>query len=842
MPSQDMTAPVPINQLIKDRFSVFNVDREKRPVNKTGLGVANWQRMSYDELCAIHNLDSLMWGIRLGEHENGRKIMSLDFDCCGAPILIKSCEDGPAKKQRMGCPKTTERKETYLKGAPEDGVYTSSTEGNMNVLIDYTKSPKICALVKTLGKTKMNLASLEVLFSGNQVIPPTATKSKITAKLGPPRKFKNGKCFVEIVDDDFVCKYVEELFAEIAAPAVASPAKKAKGQEAPSPPPTNLTTLREGLAEVPQVVDKWLDLLTNVIRNEKVGGVKVITHAQWFQICGILKTNEYPKEVWLDYSRQISQTNTASKTWNAVNVVATPMSIYGLINIAKKVNLEGYNAWANKHNQFIPLETLERGENDVAQFMKPRLAPIMVFSQNKWFIFEEPTGLWRQIKNPAAIAISHTQRLIDESRGILLIRKSKETDEAALKKLTDIDGAYHFQYTRLTTAAYSSQLIKLLGYHLYDGNFLARLDNSQYRICYKNGVLDLRTLQFQRGIQAHDYMSKPIPFDWEPAAQADQDAVERELLKICNNNRKHLDYYLSFLGYAMTGDSDKMQKFWVLRGQKACNGKSVVFDALTKMAPNYVMKLESNILEREYGSRHKEQATWRGARLAWVNELSKKKQDETILKEIADGISMRYKVMYGEMDTMPITFKLAIVTNNTVQFDDDEGVKRRITYMQMDSEFVEGLAEDDYAACRFKKDFGFGELLQTKYKHALLALIFQYSQRFAESKVLEEYPPEWAEETKASVTDNNKFADFFYDHFEVAEGASVSKADFERCLQDFKGHIIVKDELKKLRFSWRYASQERRTGATAIRGYYYGFRLIPADPMFEDNDGVVEEA
>ena len=52
-----MTAPVPINQLIKDRFSVFNVDREKRPVNKTGLGVANWQRMSYDELCAIHNLD-----------------------------------------------------------------------------------------------------------------------------------------------------------------------------------------------------------------------------------------------------------------------------------------------------------------------------------------------------------------------------------------------------------------------------------------------------------------------------------------------------------------------------------------------------------------------------------------------------------------------------------------------------------------------------------------------------------------------------------------------------------------------------------------------------------------
>ena len=78
------------------------------------------------------------------------------------------------------------------------------------------------------------------------------------------------------------------------------------------------------------------------------------------------------------------------------------------------------------------------------------------------------------------------------------------------------------------------------------------------------------------------------------------------MLKIANNNPEHLEYELSALGYTFTGDSKREQLFWNVRGQKASNGKSVIWDALRDIAPNYVSKLQSNIFEKLYGSRHKE--------------------------------------------------------------------------------------------------------------------------------------------------------------------------------------------------------------------------------------------
>eukprot|EP01035_Chromulina_nebulosa_P047174 gene47174-63932_t len=53
--------------------------------------------------------------------------------------------------------------------------------------------------------------------------------------------------------------------------------------------------------------------------------------------------------------------------------------------------------------------------------------------------------------------------------------------------------------------------------------------------------------------------------------------------------------------------------------------------------------MESSFFEENYGSRHKEISTWKGVRVAWLNELSNKKQDADALKSIADGTCERYK-------------------------------------------------------------------------------------------------------------------------------------------------------------------------------------------------------
>ena len=253
---------------------------------------------------------------------------------------------------------------------------------------------------------------------------------------------------------------------------------------------------------------------------------------------------------------------------------------------------------------------------------------------------------------------------------------------------------------------------------LHDAEFDEKLDGNKYEVAFKDGVLDLKTNTFRAGIQPTDFLTKTIPFKYEKPTTEDMAHIKKELKKICNNNEKHLDYYLSVFGYAMTGDASKLQQLWCLRGQKASNGKSVIFEALMKIIPNYIIQMESEIFESNYGSRHKEVSSWGGARIAWLNEMSKKKQDSEIIKQVSDGTSIKYKVMYGGMATMQISFKLFIVTNHTMSVEADNGIKRRLQIEQLDSDFIDGLERDDEENCRFIKDKSFGETLQNKYKHA----------------------------------------------------------------------------------------------------------------------------
>ena len=173
--------------------------------------------------------------------------------------------------------------------------------------------------------------------------------------------------------------------------------------------------------------------------------------------------------------------------------------------------------------------------------------------------------------------------------------------------------------------------------------------------------------------------------------------------------------------------------FYYLLGQKACNGKSVVFDALTDIMPNYVIKMCNDTFDKSNNTKHKEIVRWKGVRLAWINELTKAKQDSEFFKEVADGISISFKALYKNSEIMNILFKLFVVSNHTLSFDMDEGLKRRLRGAQFDSEFVSGLLADDFENCRFIRDDSFGTKLRNEYKYALLDLIFEYSKKFVDN-------------------------------------------------------------------------------------------------------------
>jgi hypothetical protein len=533
------------------------------------------------------------------------------------------------------------------------------------------------------------------------------------------------------------------------------------------------------------------------------------------------------------------QFNKIYRKYNKIDVI--PQLIEDIENAQEIKKISPFSGGLSPHADGILAEELSSGVNNryitieelddsykVAEKISPILKNIMCYCNEKWITFDFTTKLWSIIKKPTHQITTELRKWIDYSNSKTAAKLEKTEDEDERKKLIKINQTYLGYYKKINGAAYINNIIENLSYILKDNNFYKKLDSITYKIAFKNGIYDLKTGKFNKCINYNDYLTKTIPYDYEECNNKDILFVENEMLKIFNNNNIHKNYALSTLGYALTGDSSREQSFWCLLGQKASNGKTTIFEICKNIAPNYFVKLENNIFENSYGSRHKEVATWNGIRVAFVNELSKKTQDEDVLKEIADGNGIRFKVMYGHMDTMPLQFKLFITSNNTIRVSMDNGMKRRLKIMQMDSEFGD-FSEDDYKNCKFIKNNNFIDEMSGKYKYAFLALLFKYAKKYVDDGYkLQPYPSEWIQETENVAIQNNKFDEFFYDNFEIDKHGFICKHDVDDILSRYHEKVNLKDELKRMRVEFTYDSQKRGEGEK-IKGLWYGFKEIKYD-------------
>jgi hypothetical protein len=480
------------------------------------------------------------------------------------------------------------------------------------------------------------------------------------------------------------------------------------------------------------------------------------------------------------------------------------------------------------------LDILKKGENDVARYAKRLLRDKLVFCEEQWFLYDKVDHKWRNTKTPSALIVSTIQDDIDHTRMRLLAQKTASSDADYKEKCMKADLEFIKIYPSVARPGFSSQVEKYLREYLLDNTFSSTLDVMPYCVAYRNGILYLETMEFRKGLLPEDKLTQYIPYDYEVGKKADIAFVREQLKKINNYKDSHLNYYLSFLGYTMCGVPSLEQAFWNLLGQKASNGKSVVFEALMSVLPNYVMSVENDLFEKTYGSRHKEVSTWRGIRLLWLNELTKKKQDEAFIKLISDGTSTKYKVMYGATATMPITFNMAIISNNSLNISACAGLARRLRTLQMDSDFVEDLDADDYDNCRFRKDKNFANDLKGKYKYALMSLIYEYSHKFCTEGKMEEYPKEWVEATETQVAGNNSFNDFWVEHFEEDDsGEKISKKEVAEIIESFRPKISkIDDELKRMRIPHVYSPDRIYYKGVQSRGYYTGFKKVAQpDPV-----------
>lgn len=544
----------------------------------------------------------------------------------------------------------------------------------------------------------------------------------------------------------------------------------------------------------------------------------------WLILCSWF-INHSTKQAFLNFV-DTDWREEAEKLFDNFSKNKKPCSKYALDNIAKSKNETAYIAWRRKHNVFISFDILEKGCNDVAQFIAPRLKENLIYCNDLWFQFDKKSCLWRITKRPDAMVISHIQKEIDETRECILYKKNNTDDEEEKNSLTKLEKIFISFHREVSKGAYISQTLKCLADYLLDTDFEKILDIQTGFIAFKNGILDLKTLNFRQGLLQSDFITKTIPFDYISKNDDDDDviAVRTALKKICNWNDSHLDYYLSCIGYALTGLSNREQNFWYLRGQTAENGKSVIFEALEKIMPNYVIKGTNTFLDKG-AELKKEVPTWKGKRILWLNEVSAKMKDEDLLKAICDGTDFKYNRNYAtEAEKVAILFKLFGVSNGSLSVKGDAGIARRYRLLQFNSQFQLDNTKDDFETLQFIRNKTFSDDLCGKWRDALLHLIFTYSQDYLKNDCLKPYPKEWNEEAKENIADNNKFSEWFDETFEVGEDFVCFKVDFENILPNEYKSLKIKDELTRMKIKFTYDSQSRE--GRKKKGAFIGFKLI----------------
>lgn len=542
-----------------------------------------------------------------------------------------------------------------------------------------------------------------------------------------------------------------------------------------------------------------------------------------------------------------------AKMWDDLAKTPRQIPVQFLEKYVRENNYTYYVDWCAKHKKYLSLYVLEKGSNDVAREMKAVLENDLVYSSKQWYNFHRESGLWRITENPDAFIVSAIQKAIDLSKSCLLYKKSLETDPEEVKKYEKKEEQYRKHYREVSGSSYVSQIKKFFKEYLRDDVFVGKLDKLVGKIAFKNGIVDLRTNTFSEGISQVHYLTKTCAFDYIKPNPTNAEKVRETLFKIANCNEEHLKYYLSALGYALTGESESEQAFWYLVGQTASNGKSLLFEVLEKVIPEYVGKGTKELLDKGYDLK-KEVATWGGLRILWVNELSTAKKDEDIVKVIGDGTSIKYNKMYCNAEVMKVGFKMFVVSNNSFECKCDGGVKRRLRICQLNSHFKEDV-EDNFTTREFKMDKTLGARLSTEWKMELLDLLFDYAKKYYEKKKMEAYPADWQTEKDETCDMNNEFEGWFNDTFELATDGEVCKRVMEGKLQmsDKFRHMSVlkvKDNILRMKVPVVYNSQERgqtkvvdpmtkeeKTKKETVKGVFKGIRV----KMVVENDDECEE-
>lgn len=589
-----------------------------------------------------------------------------------------------------------------------------------------------------------------------------------------------------------------------------------------------------------EVWEKFVEMMPNEIESYDDWLSVMMFFKHYFPMTGFDVFSEWSEKFPQHLRNKPYSYSSELKSWNSLNGDDTTMGT--IVYLFRKYHREPFENWMRWVNEragikpkvppfvmkaenvefakdefFIDMDTIRGGIYDIAEVMKGEIRKRAVYCLDAWYIFNDDSNLWMTGKVQPTTIIAQTIRKYF-LKSISLISSG---EVAVAMKEEEAIKFYIEQKKKLDTPSSTSQFTAHLRTLVLDNEFKEKLNQTRGRVVYKNGIYDIATDTFRRGITYQDYLTFTLPFDYMEATPEDKKRVEEILMKTNSQDREKYEYYIKMLGYSMTGYADRLQCSFFCNGISAGNGKSLIFETLSSKMTGYVKKLQTDCFEKDNSKRHKQFNDIDSCRILWVNEISDKQQDVSLIKDISDGVPFMNEVLYGTEKKVEVQAKVFFVSNREPKFCSDEGIRRRYRYVEFCSKFFDDEEKmREYLkngtpnpAIHYIKDATAPEFLKSDNgMSALLSIIYDGARLFLRDGL--KTPARYEELKESAIRANNNYADFI-DNFREREGDHIHKDELARywewlgikskfnladCIQAFreKGYVYDGKKQKKI--------------------------------------------
>tara|TARA_R110002073_G_scaffold55815_4_gene142609 strand:+ start:1490 stop:4267 length:2778 start_codon:yes stop_codon:yes gene_type:complete len=320
------------------------------------------------------------------------------------------------------------------------------------------------------------------------------------------------------------------------------------------------------------------------------------------------------------------------------------------------------------------------------------------------FWYEYINHRWYEIDSGSTLRISISK----EMHQLYLVKIQEHT--AKMQIMEQSDQGYENMRKRTSKLAEISVLLKKTTWKnnimrearelFYDKDFMEKLDQNPYLLCFNNYVVDFKNKTHRKG-QPDDYISKCTNIDYvsyDPQKYSKEfDEINKFMDELFPDEQLRA-YMWEHLASCLVGTNEN-QTFNIYTGGGR-NGKSVLTDLMTKGLGDYKATVPITLITQKrtsIGSTSSEIVQLKGTRYAVMQEPSKGDQiNEGIMKEITGGDPLQGRALFKDTITFIPQFKLVVCTNCLFDIkSNDDGTWRRIRVCDFKSKFVESPYNDD---------------------------------------------------------------------------------------------------------------------------------------------------